>query len=73
MVIIHHTVKRLTKRRERSEARTGIEPVHGGFVPEIADFFVMRHTPFHWMHGGESNPCMRVLQTPALPLRHRAI
>jgi hypothetical protein len=23
-------------------------------------------------HGRESNPCMEVLQTPALPLRHRA-
>lgn len=27
----------------------------------------------HLRHEGESNPCIAVLQTAALPLRHRAI
>ena len=41
----------------------GFAPMNVGFVPIIAKF---------WRHERESNPRIRVLQTPPLPLGYRA-
>ncbi len=46
------------------EAEAGIGPAHRSFVADPALF---------WRRRWESNPCIAVLQTAALPLRHCAI
>ena len=60
------------------EAREGLEPSHDGFVTDLPKIFSKNfccksQSRTFWRPGRESNPCIRVLQTLALPLGYQAI
>lgn len=57
------------------EVPVGVAPTNGGFVMPSADLYdrPLRFLFYLWRCGRESNPRIAVLQTAALPLRHRTL